>query len=167
MHTPIITAHFSTHPSFILFFTPALHSILLPHTSPSPCPTHDHPVLSFLPTPPVTLSLPHPSPLLSFHPFHHPQTPADCVQYYYLSKKRENFKHLIRKANLKRKKPFIKPPDYSNTPLSPSSIPPLPLTLFASAKPKAEDAMSADEDSTPFPSGKQWKDSTCLENAYK
>jgi hypothetical protein len=81
------------------------------------------------------------------------QTTAECVQYYYLSKKRENFKHLVRKANLKRKKPFVKPSDYSNAPHSPSSIPPLPLSLFASAKPKMEDVMMVDEDSTSFPSG--------------
>lgn len=116
----------------------------------SPCPS---PTLSF---PSRLASIPH-SLLASVPPSLPPfsQTPADCIQYYYLTKKRENFKHLVRKANLKRKKPFVKPLDYSNSPLSPSSIPSLPLSMFASAKPKIEDAMSADEDSTSFPPGEQ------------
>lgn len=71
------------------------------------------------------------------------------MQYYYLSKKREKFKHLVRKANLKRKKPFVKPSEFPNPPLSGSPIPPpLPISLFTSSKAKTEDSLSADEETT-------------------
>ena len=38
-----------------------------------------------------------------------PQSTADCVKHYYLCKKNEHFKQLVRKANLKRRKTFVKP----------------------------------------------------------
>ncbi len=82
------------------------------------------------------------------------QTPADCVLHYYLSKKREKYKHMVRKANLKRKKPLLKPSEFSNPPLTPTAIPPLPLSLFTSTKPKMEDGLSADEENNEtLPSG--------------
>lgn len=70
------------------------------------------------------------------------------MQFYYLSKKRDKFKHLVRKANLKRKKPFVKPSEFHSPLLSNSPIPPVPISIFASGKPKAEEAMSGDEDAT-------------------
>lgn len=76
------------------------------------------------------------------------------MQYYYLTKKREKFKHLVRKANLKRKKPFVKPSEFPSPQLSAAPIPPLPISLFASTKPKTEDPMSGDEETPPsIPSG--------------
>lgn len=67
------------------------------------------------------------------------QSPTDCVLYYYLSKKREKFKHLVRKTNFKRKKPFVKPADFSNSSLTPSSRHHhMPLSLFPSTKTKTE-----------------------------
>lgn len=75
------------------------------------------------------------------------QSPADCVLYYYLSKKREKFKHLVRKANFKRKKAYVKPPDYITTSLGHSSLHhTLPLSIFASAKPKPEVIASPEQD---------------------
>ena len=82
------------------------------------------------------------------------QSTADCVQHYYLSKKREKYKHMVRKANLKRKKPIVKPSEFPNPPLTPTSIPPLPISLFSASKPKREeDGLSADEESGALPSG--------------
>ena len=50
--------------------------------------------------------------LFTVHVFHLVlQTTSECVKFYYVSKKSENFKHLARKANLKRKKPFVKSSD--------------------------------------------------------
>lgn len=81
------------------------------------------------------------------------QNLSDCIQHYYLSKKREKYKHMVRKANLKRKKPFVKPSEFLNPPLTPSAIPPLALSLFTAAKPKTEDTMSAEEDNGAAQSG--------------
>ena len=62
----------------------------------------------------------------------------DCVLYYYLSKKREKFKQLVRKANFKRKKPFVKTGDFSAS-LAPSSRHHhMALSVFPSTKTKAE-----------------------------
>lgn len=136
--------------------------LTLPPLLSTPLPLSYHPSLLSSPPPFLPFLRPVSNPFLpslltstplSLLPFS--QTPADCIQYYYLTKKRENFKYLVRKANLKRKKPFVKPLDYNNSPLSPTSIPPLSLSLFAPAKPKTEDAVSADEDSASFPPGEQ------------
>ena len=59
---------------------------------------------------------------------------------------------MVRKANLKRKKPIVKPSELASPQLSAASIPPLPISLFAPTKqPKveAEEAMSGDEDAPP------------------
>ncbi len=67
--------------------------------------------------------------------------------YYYLSKKREKFKHLVRKANFKRKKAYIKPSEMVHSSMVQSTLnPPLPLSLFASAKPKSETIASSEQD---------------------
>lgn len=104
---------------------------------------------------PMPPSSPHPSslPPLSSSPLPSSQSPADCVQYYYLSKKREKFKHLVRKANLKRKKPFVKPSSFSNSQLASSSVPPLPISLFSSVKPKAEENLSPEDENGILHSG--------------
>ena len=45
------------------------------------------------------------------HTHTHTQSVAECVKYYYLCKKSENFKQIVRKANFKRKKPYFKQTD--------------------------------------------------------
>lgn len=47
----------------------------------------------------------------------------------------------------------MKPSDFSNPHLTSSSIPLLPISLFASVKPKVEDVLSADEEESGLPSG--------------
>ena len=86
------------------------------------------------------------------------QTTTDCVLYYYLSKKREKYKHLVRKANFRRKKPFVKPTDFSSSSLTPTSLHrSMPLSLFISSKPKNASDVTMDqnhETSAVEPSGK-------------
>lgn len=50
----------------------------------------------------------------------------------------------MRKANFKRKKAYIKPPDLNPSLVSSSLSHPLPLSLFASAKPRT-DALASPE----------------------
>lgn len=68
--------------------------------------------------------------------------------YYYLSKKREKFKHVVRRANLKRKKPFVKPSDFPGSSLNSLSArrPSISLYNAAAKMPKTEDVSSQEEE---------------------
>ena len=46
------------------------------------------------------------------------QSTCECVKYYYVSKKGENFKQLARKASFKRKKTFVKSSEMLTLPCS-------------------------------------------------
>ena len=62
------------------------------------------------------------------------QSTCECVKYYYVSKKSENFKQLARKASFKRKKTFVKSTEMLTLPCSNHTLSTPPHSMLLDSK---------------------------------
>ena len=62
------------------------------------------------------------------------QSTCECVKYYYVSKKSENFKQLARKASFKRKKTFVKSTEMLTLPCSNHALSTPPHSMLLDSK---------------------------------